>query len=211
MAIGVLHGRRRRPTMKKRIQAFMLVLVPLLLLSRDCCFVQGFTPYPSKLHLLSSTRVSLPSIIHRQRQNDCQSARYKYKERPEHTVTALRVANDLSSNDSKKARSILLSSSMIVLLTGLAVWKRHPILAFLEFVKDQWLLNSLDRLNAAGPLGLIVYALVFMLWEMTAGVTTPVETAAGMAFGPVKGILASALGKTLKGAWVSFCLTYFRN
>ena len=45
----------------------------------------------------------------------------------------------------------------------------------------------------------------FALWEILVGITTPVETAAGMAFGIKKGIIASAIGK-IGGATTAFFL-----
>lgn len=47
-----------------------------------------------------------------------------------------------------------------------------------------------------------------MVWEITVGVTTPVETAAAMAFGLQNGILANAIGK-MSGAVMAFCLGRF--
>ena len=56
--------------------------------------------------------------------------------------------------------------------------------------------------------GLIIYTLLFALWEIVVGVTTPVETAAGMAFGLKKGIVASAVGK-IGGAIVAFTVSRY--
>mmetsp|Transcript_19825 Transcript_19825/g.30533 ORF Transcript_19825/g.30533 Transcript_19825/m.30533 type:complete len:381 (+) Transcript_19825:56-1198(+) len=67
------------------------------------------------------------------------------------------------------------------------------------------LTRVLGRLSRAGPRGLAAYAAFFTLWEMTVGITTPVETAAGMAFGRTRGMLASGVGKVL-GASSSFLL-----
>lgn len=67
------------------------------------------------------------------------------------------------------------------------------------------LTSVLGRLSRAGPRGLAAYAAFFTLWEMTVGITTPVETAAGMAFGRTRGMLASGAGKVL-GASSSFLL-----
>lgn len=89
------------------------------------------------------------------------------------------------------------------------LWKRQALLTFLSYVKNDWLLVTLDRMNAAGPAGLIGYAVLFMLWEMTLGITTPIETAAGVAFGAVPGILASGSGKFL-GALFTFLLARYK-
>ena len=98
----------------------------------------------------------------------------------------------------------------IALLSVLSlVWKRQAILAFLNFAKNEWLFSTLDRLHAAGPVGWVGYALGLMIWEMTVGITTPVETAAGMAFGAVPGMIASGAGKFL-GAFLAFLLARYR-
>lgn len=93
---------------------------------------------------------------------------------------------------------------------GLAVvfWKRVALLAVLATLRDEWLLAALDKLRAAGVAGLVTYAILFLLWEMTLGITTPVETAAGMAFGIKGGILASGAGKIL-GCWLTFVLARY--
>jgi len=67
------------------------------------------------------------------------------------------------------------------------------------------LLSALSAADRAGPRGLMAYVVAFTVWEMTAGITTPVETAAGMAFGRTRGAAASGTGKLL-GASASFLL-----
>jgi uncharacterized membrane protein YdjX (TVP38/TMEM64 family) len=89
------------------------------------------------------------------------------------------------------------------------IWQRQSILTFLSFVKNQWLLTTLNRFSEAGLTGLIIYTLVFLVWEMTFGITTPVETAAGMAFGAIPGIVASGSGKFL-GALLAFLLARYK-
>lgn len=91
---------------------------------------------------------------------------------------------------------------------ALVVWKRVALLALLATLRDEWLLAALDKLGAAGVAGLVAYAVLFLLWEMTLGITTPVETAAGMAFGIQGGILASGAGKIL-GSWLTFVLARY--
>lgn len=88
-------------------------------------------------------------------------------------------------------------------------WKRHVLLSTVHFIKDEWLLTALDRLNAAGPTGLLVYTAAFLVWEMTLGMTTPVETSAGMAFGAVPAILASGFAK-FAGALLTFLLARYK-
>ncbi|KAL7487612.1 hypothetical protein ACHAW6_013668 [Cyclotella cf. meneghiniana] len=73
---------------------------------------------------------------------------------------------------------------------------------------QQALVSVLDNLSNSGPKGMIVYALSFLLWTMTVGVTTPVETAAGMAFPLVKSIPLSAIGK-IGGAFLQYSLSKY--
>ncbi|CAJ1967372.1 unnamed protein product [Cylindrotheca closterium] len=72
------------------------------------------------------------------------------------------------------------------------------------YIRDT-MVPILDRLNGAGTKGQVIYTLSLVLWTMTVGVTTPIETAAGIAFGTKKGIVCNALGKT-GGAVLSFVL-----
>merc|ERR1711957_1018047 len=55
-----------------------------------------------------------------------------------------------------------------------------------------------DKLANLGTPGLVIYALSFWAWEIIFGVTAPVETAAGMAFGLKNGIIVNVNAK-LKG------------
>jgi len=95
-------------------------------------------------------------------------------------------------------------SALAVAVAGLIVY-RKPVLAFLNYVRSDWLYATLGRLESAGPVGLLVYGVAFFLWECTLGITTPVETAAGIAFGSTKAILATGTAKFL-GAITSFLI-----
>lgn len=67
------------------------------------------------------------------------------------------------------------------------------------------LAEKLDKLANLGTPGLVIYALSFWAWEIIFGVTAPVETAAGMAFGLKNGIIVNAIGKT-SGAITAFLI-----
>ena len=104
--------------------------------------------------------------------------------------------------------------TLIPILALVAVASQHePILQFLQVAKTKMnptyvrdtMVPILDRLNNAGIKGQVIYTICFLIWEMTAGITTPVETAAGIAFGVKKGIICNAIGKT-GGAILSFLL-----
>ena len=65
--------------------------------------------------------------------------------------------------------------------------------------------TRLDYLASIGTSGIILYTIGLTIWEMTVGVTTPVETAAGMAFGLKNSIIANTIGKTA-GSFTAFLL-----
>jgi uncharacterized membrane protein YdjX (TVP38/TMEM64 family) len=73
---------------------------------------------------------------------------------------------------------------------------------------QQSLITLLDNLSNSGTKGMIVYAISFILWTMTVGVTTPIETAAGMAFPLVQSIPLSAIGK-IGGAFLQYSLAKY--
>jgi len=123
------------------------------------------------------------------------------------TATAAELGNSSDSLPSQQERTrsgvvvkTLLAASVTAIALA-AVCNKGVLLAAVSSIGpasarlNEWLISQLDNLNNAGTPGLIAYSLAFMLWEMTVGMTTPIETAAGMAFGVKKGILANAIGK----------------
>ena len=100
-----------------------------------------------------------------------------------------------------KLKKIVLPTILSALTIFLAL-NRRAIAAY-NFKEE--LASGLDALAGLGTPGLVMYIFAFMFWEITVGVTTPVETAAGMAFGLKKGIMANAIGKTC-GAVIAFLL-----
>lgn len=70
------------------------------------------------------------------------------------------------------------------------------------------LLSSLDGLSRSGSKGMVLYAVGFLFWTMTMGMTTPIETAAGMAFPLSKAIPLSLVGK-IGGALGAYLLTKY--
>ncbi len=70
------------------------------------------------------------------------------------------------------------------------------------------LVSILDGLSRSGARGMAAYAIGFALWTMTVGVTTPVETAAGMAFPLRAAVPLSAFGK-IGGASLQFALARY--
>ncbi|KAL7533463.1 hypothetical protein ACHAXR_005243 [Thalassiosira sp. AJA248-18] len=55
---------------------------------------------------------------------------------------------------------------------------------------------------------MVVYTAAFIIWTMTVGMTTPIETAAGMAFPIQKSIPLSAIGK-IGGAFFQYVLAKY--
>lgn len=70
------------------------------------------------------------------------------------------------------------------------------------------LISILDGLSHSGTTGMAIYAISFIIWTMTVGVTTPIETAAGMAFPLQKSIPLSAIGK-IGGAFFQYTLAKY--
>lgn len=70
------------------------------------------------------------------------------------------------------------------------------------------LASVLDGLSQSGIKGMVVYTLLFTLWTMTVGCTSPIETAAGMAFPLKKSIPLSATGK-ICGAFFQYALAKY--
>lgn len=70
------------------------------------------------------------------------------------------------------------------------------------------LVSILDGLSHSGTAGMAIYTISFIIWTMTVGVTTPIETAAGMAFPIHKSIPLSAIGK-IGGAFFQYALAKY--
>jgi uncharacterized membrane protein YdjX (TVP38/TMEM64 family) len=135
----------------------------------------------------SSSSSSSPSVLRREKKN---------------------VTNKQIALRQQKVLAALPKLTVIALTSALlltAWWKRQALLAFIRFVKNEWLVTSLNRCQAAGPMGLVLYTILFLLWEMTFGMTTPVEVASGLAFGAIPAIIANGLAKT-GGAFLTFLL-----
>ena len=122
------------------------------------------------------------------------------------------AVSDNSSDEDDKTKKIRNAIVAVSVLT-LAVWKKEVLLGALQNIKGdfdlkQFLIDKLDTLAGYGNTGLVVYTVMFALWEILVGVTTPVETAAGMAFGVKNGIICSAIGK-MGGAVLAFLIGRF--
>eukprot|EP00593_Proboscia_inermis_P017119 CAMPEP_0171305612 /NCGR_PEP_ID=MMETSP0816-20121228/15498_1 /TAXON_ID=420281 /ORGANISM="Proboscia inermis, Strain CCAP1064/1" /LENGTH=242 /DNA_ID=CAMNT_0011786593 /DNA_START=160 /DNA_END=888 /DNA_ORIENTATION=- len=99
----------------------------------------------------------------------------------------------------------MLKTTIISVTILLIAWKRAFFITCFRSLNISRVQGQLDRLSEMGIPGLIAYSVAFAVWEITVGVTTPVETAAGMAFGVKRGIIASASGK-IGGAITAYFL-----
>lgn len=70
------------------------------------------------------------------------------------------------------------------------------------------LISLLDNLSHSGTKGMMAYTLAFIFWTATVGATTPIETAAGMAFPLAQSIPLSAIGK-IGGAFLQYSLAKY--
>eukprot|EP00980_Cylindrotheca_fusiformis_P014669 scaffold3987_cov134-Cylindrotheca_fusiformis.AAC.19 len=114
-----------------------------------------------------------------------------------------------SSGRKKRILRSVLSITAILAVVGIAnkdatlrliqAWKQNYSSAK---IRDK-MVPILDQANAAGLKGQLAYTFCLLLWTMTVGVTTPVETAAGIAFGFERGVICNAVGK-IGGAVLSF-------
>lgn len=109
--------------------------------------------------------------------------------------------NSLERRQKMKSQVAVLSSFTVV-ISALIYINRQSIASF-NF--QEFLSEKLDILSDLGTPGLVLYVLSLVIWEVTMGITTPVETAAGMAFGFKRGIVANAFGK-ISGAIIAFLL-----
>lgn len=101
---------------------------------------------------------------------------------------------------------------LALLFTGMALANPSPCFAAYHIPSPgdfkQAVVSILDKMSQAGMKGMVAYVLSFTAWTMTVGVTTPVETAAGMAFPITQSIPLSAAGK-IGGAFFQYTLAKY--
>ncbi len=86
----------------------------------------------------------------------------------------------------------------------------NRVLSIIPTISDlrSSLISILDSLSHSGTTGMAIYAFSFIIWTMTVGVTTPIETAAGMAYPLRISIPLSAIGK-IGGAFFQYALAKY--
>ena len=160
-------------------------------------------------------------------QNDSVTARHRIQFHREITYTALSAevtSEDEKSSDNnwrekvtsrwkRPSKKKIALSVLAAIICGAGILQRQELLLFFSsFINmDQVnasLRNFLDKFNQAGNAGLVLYAILFCLWTMTVGVTTPIETAAGFVFGARRAIPMNLVGK-LGGDVTAFLLGRF--
>lgn len=118
---------------------------------------------------------------------------------PRGGMTKTRINSSQDDNNVTPKKLKLQKLAILVTSVAFVAWKRDLLLSSLRTLRNadlkSWLIGKLDAVNDLGTPGLVVYSFFFALWEILVGITTPVETAAGMAFGVKRGIIASAIGK----------------
>lgn len=157
-------------------------------------------------------RIFKPSCVsfdsnHRYFHNQFKEDDYKNNVKP-FPLSVSRGGGEESVNDAseKPKKTKLIASLFVLAILGTLISMNRGAIAAFDF--KEVLATQLDTLSSMGTKGLIAYIFAFMVWELVVGVTTPVETAAGMAFGFQKGIVANAIGKT-SGAILAFLLGRF--
>mmetsp|Transcript_13467 Transcript_13467/g.20481 ORF Transcript_13467/g.20481 Transcript_13467/m.20481 type:complete len:327 (-) Transcript_13467:69-1049(-) len=194
------------PSTVRRSKVAMLLLLFALSL---CSIVSGFNIPTGSTHHKQNNRLQQTTNVFRKQ-----------------GIATLSAGVEQSSNDqqpekpqsfaSGRVAKILRYSTLATLL-----WVAFHRIPFLNGILNSFILFSksisfptpndlrdvmvpiLDGMNNAT--GQAIYVFCMLLWTMTIGITTPVETAAGMAFGVRRGILCNALGK-MGGATMSFIL-----
>ncbi len=105
-----------------------------------------------------------------------------------------------------------IAAALALLFTGIALANPSPCFAAYHIPSPgdfkQAVVSVLDKMSQSGTKGMVAYVLSFTAWTMTVGVTTPVETAAGMAFPITQSIPLSAAGK-IGGAFFQYTLAKY--
>ena len=107
-------------------------------------------------------------------------------------------------------------AALALVLTGIGLTNPSPCFAASNILSNipspskfkEAIVSVLDGMSQSGTKGMVAYVLSFTAWTMTVGVTTPVETAAGMAFPLRQSIPLSALGK-IGGAFCQYVLAKY--
>jgi len=124
----------------------------------------------------------------------------------------LQLYSEKKSVRSIEGRSKSKIAALALLFTGIALANPSPCFAAYHIPSPgdlkQAVVSVLDKMSQSGTKGMVAYVLSFTAWTMTVGVTTPVETAAGMAFPITQSIPLSAAGK-IGGAFFQYTLAKY--
>ena len=144
------------------------------------------------LNKYCSVKINSPTpknILSQRKQNE--STLFQRNLKNQITLSSLSDNNESENEEksmikSNKAATII---SLSILCLAILYFKSDVIVSLipkiqsiLSGLKDK-LISSLDHLNGLGNVGLIAYSLLLLFWEVTVGMTTPVETCAGMVRG----------------------------
>ena len=117
------------------------------------------------------------------------------------------------SADLKHHRIRVFGACFAMLLAAAFTFPRPSYASLLSHIPSRadfkaTVVSTLDTLSSQGARGEAIYAMIFVVWTMTVGVTTPIETAGGAAFPLGRAISLSAIGK-IGGAILQYMLAKY--
>eukprot|EP00934_Nitzschia_sp_Nitz4_P006242 Nitzschia sp. Nitz4//scaffold28_size193895//99158//100168//NITZ4_001660-RA/size193895-processed-gene-0.226-mRNA-1//1//CDS//3329545967//6232//frame0 len=187
----------------------MIILGMTLLLSCQSNLVAGFS-VPQTIRATLSQRISRSSkALPVTQTNNDDIAPTTQVTIVDPTDRGLTNASMVAPPAPSRVKVFLAGTTLCSLVGLLAFSHRQAIRTTSDHFQQEILIPTLENLQASGPTGLLFYTLAFTLWEMTVGITTPLEAAAGMAFGRWRASLGSFTGKFV-GAWLAFGLSRHR-
>ncbi len=219
-----MENREGGSTMSRHIRFIGVVLVSALLWAKVICFVPS-----SRRSLLQTSckrgcvpRARAPTaflqvdksnndvIDQRFSSEKSDSRRYQSKGVDKRFVSGKSDSRRYQSKGAENRRKFLVGAALfLVAAVGIpSQCSAANILSNKLVLLKGTLVSTLDTLSQSGTKGMAIYALSFIIWTMTVGVTTPVETAAGMAFPLAKSIPLSAVGK-IGGAFFQYTLAKY--
>jgi hypothetical protein len=128
-----------------------------------------------------------------------------YSEKPNKSVALI-----VGRNKSKVAALAILFVAIGCLANPSSSFAAANIISHIPSPSDfkKAVVSILDGMAHSGTKGMVAYVLSFTAWTMTVGVTTPVETAAGMAFPLRQAVPLSLIGK-VGGAFFQYTLAKY--
>ena len=122
-------------------------------------------------------------------------------------------ADERSAADLKHHKIRVFGACSAMILAAAFTFPRPSYASLLSRIPSradfkETVVSTLDTLSSQGARGEAIYAMMFVVWTMTVGVTTPIETAGGAAFPLGRAISLSAIGK-IGGAVLQYMLAKY--